>query len=149
MGAEGKDGFLKNLIFCETKDTINELKKCLERDQNLNDPQNSKFYKFINQYSETVEKSDIEPGKDDIHQNFLNENEILNFIEIILDQKLDFNNRLDGSRNVLEQWQKTRAFKNEGFSVQFRETGNEQLRNGQLNNALHFYNEAVLFGWFT
>ena len=148
MGEERKDGFLQNLIFCETKETINELKKCLERDQNLNVSQNSKICKFINQYLETIENSDTEPGKEDIDQNYLNENEILRFIEIILDQKLDFNNRLDGSRNVLDQWQKTRAFKNEAFSVQSRETGNENLRNGQLSNALRFYNEAVLFGWF-
>ena len=48
----------------------------------------------------------------------------------------------------LEQWQKSRASKNEEFSVHFRETGNENLRNGQWNNALHFYSEAVLFGKF-
>ena len=146
MGAEREYGFLKNLIYCETKETLNELKRSFEEDTNLNIPQNSSISKFINQYLETVDKIDTERGKDDIHRNILNEKEILNLIGIILERKLDFNHRLDGSRNVLEQWQTCRAFKNEELSVQLRETGNENLRNGQLNNALHSYNEAVLFG---
>ena len=146
MGAERRNGFLKNLIYCETKETINELKTCFELDQNLNVPQNENICKFINQYLETVDKSDTGGEKDDIQRNTLNEREILNLIGIILDKKLDFSHRLDGSRKVLDQWQKSRAFKNEEFCVQFRETGNESLRNGQLNEALHFYNEAVLFG---
>ena len=78
----------------------------------------------------------------------MNGKEILRLIEIILERKLDFNNRSNGSRNVLNQWKKARAIKNDQLSVQFRETGNEHFRNGQLNDALHFYNEAVLFGRF-
>ena len=31
-------------------------------------------------------------------------------------------------------------------SIKFRENGNDYLRKGELNHALHFYNEALLFG---
>ena len=148
MDAERKDGFLKNLIQNETKETINQLKSCLEKDDNTNDLSNSKIYQFINLYLESVGESETEATNNVAGECSLNDEEILNLIEILLERNLDFNHRTGGSRSVLEQWQKSRAFKNEEFSVQFRETGNENLRNGQWNNALHFYSEAVLFGKF-
>ena len=74
--------------------------------------------------------------------------DIINIIRHILKHKLDFSNRLDGKRNILEQWQKTRAYKNEEFSIKFRESGNDYLRIGQVNKALSLYNEALLNGLF-
>ena len=148
MGAERNDGFLKNLIKSETKETIYKLKASLEQDENSNDFSNSKIFKFIIQYLESVDKLDTEATDKDVGNCSLNDKEILNLIEALLKRNLDFNHRTDGNRSVLDQWQKSRAFKNEEFSVQFRETGNENLRNGQWNNALHFYTEAVLFGKF-
>ena len=74
--------------------------------------------------------------------------DIFSILRHILKHKLDFSSRLDGKRNTLEQWQKTRAYKNEEFSAKFRETGNDYLRIGQFNQALHFYNEALLYGLF-
>ena len=146
MGAERKDGFLKNLIKSETKKTINELKASLEQDENSNDLSNSKIFKFIIQYLESADKLDSEGNDKVVEDCSLNDKEILNLIETLLKRNIDFNRRTNGNRSVLDQWQKSRAFKNEEFSVQFRETGNQNLRNGQWNNALHFYNEAVLFG---
>ena len=148
MDAERKDGFLKNLIKSETKETINQLKSFLEQDDNTNDLSKSKIYQFINLYLESVGELETEATNNVAGECSLNDEEILNLIEILLERNLDFNHRTGGSRSVLEQWQKSRAFKNEEFSVQFRETGNENLRNGQWNNALHFYSEAVLFGKF-
>ena len=148
MDAERKDGFLKNLIKSETKETIKELKSCLEKDGNTNDLSNTKLYQFINLYLESVGESETEATNNKSSSCSLNDKEILNLIEILLERNLDFKHRTDESRSVLEQWQKSRASKNEEFSLQFRETGNENLRNGQWNNALHFYSEAVLFGKF-
>ena len=148
MDAERKDGFLKNLIKSETKEIIKELKSCLEKDGNTNDLSNTKLYQFINLYLESVGESETEATNNNASSCSLNDKEILNLIEILLERNLDFKHSTDESRSVLEQWQKSRASKNEEFSVQFRETGNENLRNGQWNNALHFYSEAVLFGKF-
>ena len=148
MDAERKDGFLKNLIKSETKETIKELKSCLEKDGNTNDLSNTKLYQFINLYLESVGESETEATNNKSSSCSLNDKEILNLIEILLERNLDFKHSADESRSVLEQWQKSRASKNEEFSLQFRETGNENLRNGQWNNALHFYSEAVLFGKF-
>ena len=65
----------------------------------------------------------------------------------MLEHKLDFSNRLNGKRNILELWQKTRASKNEELSIKLRESGNDYLRIAQLNKALCLYNEALLFGY--
>ena len=148
MGAERKHGFLKTLIYSETKEAINELKNCFEHERESDVTSSDKISKFIDQYLESIEESDTESRTSTIHKNCLNEKGILNLIDILLERKLDFTHRLDGNRSVLDQWQKSRAFKNEEFSVQFRERGNNNLKNGQWNQALHFYNEAVLFGWF-
>ena len=86
--------------------------------------------------------------QNDNNNSFLRGRDIFRIIQLILENQLDFNNRLNGSRSVLEQWQKTRANKNEEFSIKFRESGNECLKEGQLNEALHFYNEALLLGGF-
>ena len=146
MGAERKHGFLKNLIYSETKETINDLKNCFEKDRESGVTSSDNIAKLIDQYLESVEESETESQTTPKLKNCLNEKEILNLIQILLESKLDFSHRLDGSRSVLGQWQKSRAFKNEEFSVQFRERGNNNLKNGQWNQALHFYNEAVLFG---
>ena len=146
MGAERKHGFLKNLIYSEAKEAINELKNCFEHERKSDVTSSDNISKFIDQYLKSIEESDTESRTSTIHKNCLNEKGILNLIDILLERKLDFTHRLDGSRSVLDQWQKSRAFKNEEFSVQFRERGNNNLKNGQWNQALHFYNEAVLFG---
>ena len=68
--------------------------------------------------------------------------------DLIIENKLDFVHRLNRKRDIYGLWQKTRACKNEEFSIKFRENGNDYLRKGELNKALCLYNEALLFGKF-
>ena len=147
MGNEPKDGFLKQFIVSETKETIIELKKLFNKDDELKNSQNKTILKSINQYLETVQQSTAD--KNSIRHNRMNRKQISEFIEIILDKKLDFRNRFDKQRSVFDLWQKSRAFKNEEISRQCRERGNELLRNNQLDDALKYYNEALLFGLFS
>ena len=79
----------------------------------------------------------------------MNRKQIFELIEIILDKKLDFRNRFSKQKSILDVWQKSRASKNEEVSRKCRETGNELLRNNQLDDALKYYNEALLFGLFS
>lgn len=145
MGAERKNGFLKHLIISETKEAVIELKKCFDQNDKLR-VQNKKIYRNINQYLETSPQSTA--GVNAIQQHRLKWKHIVKLIEIILDNKLDFENRLNRNRNILDQWQKSRASKDDESSNNFREQGNGYLRNGQLQDALKLYNEALLFGRF-
>ena len=144
MGADRKNGFLKHLIINETKETVIELKKCFDRNDKLRVDQNKKIYKSINQYLETSQQATA--GVDAIQQHRMKWKHIVKLIEIILVNKSDFKNRLNKNRNILDLWQKSRAFKDDESSNKFREKGNEYLREGQLYDALKLYNEALLFG---
>ena len=143
MDAERQDGFIKELISTETNEVVKELGLILENKKDFIDPNNDRLQQLIDQYLQ--EKENI---KDSCNNNndLLQEEDIFILIRLILKHKLDFSHRLDGNRNILEQWQKTRAFKNEELSIKFRENGNDYLRKGELKEALHFYNEALLFG---
>ena len=147
MGTEPKDGFLKQFIVGETKETIIELKKLFHQGDVLKTIQNKTILKSINHYLETIQQSTA--GANSIHQNRMNKKQIFELIEIILDKKLDFRNRFNKQKSVLDVWQKSRASKNEEVSRKCRETGNELLRNNQLDDALKYYNEALLFGLFS
>ena len=147
MDAEQQHGFIKNLISSETKDTIFELKSVIEKQRNLNDLSNEYLLNYITKYQEEIENVETISTNND-KKDCMRGQDILIFIKLILENKLDFSNRLEGTRSVLEQWKKTRAYKNDEFSTEFREKGNSFLRTGELNHALHFYNEAILFGKF-
>ena len=147
MEAKRENGFIRNLISSETKDVLIELKNVIENKIDLEECNYKSILSSITrclQFNESEEANTESNVKD----NVLRGQHIFGIIKLILEHKLDFNSRLDGSRNVLKQWKKTRAYKNEEFSVKFRENGNDCLRKGELNNALLFYNEALLFGWY-
>ena len=82
MGAERKDGFLKYLIFKETKEIISNLKTCFDKDDELRIDENTNIIKCINQYLETVQQ--FRTSKTISHPNCMNGKEILRLIEIIL-----------------------------------------------------------------
>ena len=145
MEAERQDGFMKKLIFRETKETMTELNDIIINKNDISENERENIKRLIALYQQTLEPID-DSSNHEPNNNFLSTLDILNIITHILKHKLDFSNRLNRARNILEQWQKTRAYKNEEFSIKFRENGNNYLRLGQLNTALHFYNEALLFG---
>ena len=148
MDAARQDGFIKNLMCSETKEAFKELMKVIEDiPHDINRYYGDNIIPLITEYLQSSEITETSLPKN-TENNKINGNDIFNIIRLILEHKLDFSNRLGGTRNILEQWQKTRAQKNEEFSIKFRESGNDYLRSGQLNNALHFYNEALQFGWF-
>ena len=147
MEAERQDGFIKELISTETNEVVKELGLILENKKVFVDLNNDRLQQLIDQYLQEKENiKDSCPTKDNNNNDLLQEEDIFTLIRLILKHKLDFSHRLDGNRNILEQWQKTRAFKNEELSIKFRENGNDYLRKGELKEALHFYNEALLFG---
>ena len=149
MDAKRQNGFIKNLIETETIDVANELKTIIENRKKDNDDNRNKapeklIKKFL-QEIKTEESAQTKPGYD----NLIRGHDVFTILGMIFENKLDFHNRLNGKRNVLDQWQKTRSCKNEELSIRLRENGNDFLRKGELKNALHFYNEAILFGKFT
>ena len=145
MEAKREDGFMKNLISSETKDVLIELKNVIENKIDLEECNYKAILSSITQYLQFNESEEANT-ESNLKDNVLQGHHIFGIIKLILEHKLDFNSRLNGSRNVLKQWKKTRAYKNEEFSIKFRENGNDCLRKGELNNALFFYNEALLFG---
>ena len=147
MNKGKQDMFMKELISRETKETVEELGKIIN-DSNYKSDHESENLKplivlFLHQ-SVNVDDS----NKDKSNKDVISGNDIINIIKHILKHKLDFNNRLNGGQNILEQWQKTRASKNEELSIKLRESGNDYLRIGQLNKALLLYNEALLYGFY-
>ena len=146
MEAQRQNGFMKNLISSETKDVLIELKHVMENKIDLEECNYKSILSSITQCLQFNESENANT-ESNVKDNVLRGHHIFGIIKLILEHKLDFNRRLDGSRDVLKQWKKTRAYKNEEFSSKFRENGNDCLRKGQLNNALLFYNEALLFGW--
>ena len=147
MEAIKQDKFMKELISRETIEAVTELKKIIK--EKGNDFAEKKDYKNVkNLINLCLQQSkDAKNGSIKVdNNNHLTKDDIVNIIKCFLKNNLDFNNRLKGSRNVLEQWQKTRASKNEDNSVKLREKGNDYLRIGQLNESLALYNEALLHG---
>ena len=146
MDAERHVGFIKDLMKIETIEVVTELNNIIDKTNKADiDKENSTLRRFLANCSEEIKggvKIDSKPEYD----NLIRGSDISDIFELIFDNQLDFENRLGTKRNVLEQWQKTRAYKNEEFSIKFRENGNDYLRKGDLNHALHFYNEALLFG---
>ena len=140
MDAKRQNGFIKNLIETETIDVANELKTIIEDRKKDNDDNIKTFLQEI----KTGESAQTKPGYD----NLIRGHDVFTILGMIFENKLDFHNRLNGKRNVLEQWQKNRSCKNEELSIKLRENGNDFLRKGELKSALHFYNEAILFGKF-
>ena len=146
MDAERQDGFIKELISTETNEVVKELGLILENKKVFVDLNNDRLQQLIYQYLQEKENIKDSCSTNNNNNDLLQEEDIFTLIRLILKHKLDFSHRLDGNRNILEQWQKTRAFKNEELSIKFRENGNDYLRKGELKEALHFYNEALLFG---
>ena len=146
MDALKQDKFMKELISKETFEAVTELKKIIKEkgcdSTEKNDNKNVK--NLINLCLQ--QSKDAKNGPIKIDNNHLTKDDIVILIKYFLKNNLDFNNRLKGSRNVLEQWQKTRASKNEENSIKLREKGNDYLRIGQLNESLALYNEALLHG---
>ena len=146
MDAERHVGFIKDLMKIETIEVVTELNNIIDKTNKADiDKENSTLRRFLANCSEEIKggvKIDSKPECDSLIRG----SDISDIFELIFDNQLDFENRLGTKRNVLEQWQKTRAYKNEEFSIKFRENGNDYLRKGDLNHALHFYNEALLFG---
>ena len=146
MDAERHPGFIKDLMKKETTEVVNELNNIINNTNKADvDKENSTLRGFLTNCSEEI-KSGAKINAKPEYDNLIRGRDISDILALILDNKLDFENRLGTKRNVLEQWQKTRAYKNEEFSIKFRENGNDYLRKGDLNHALHFYNEALLFG---
>ena len=146
MDAARQDGFIKNLICSETKEAFKELNRVIEDQTHHQTPYyGDKIIPCITEYLQSTENTETSSTMNTTNKKMTG-NDIINIIRLILENKLDFSNRLGGTRNILEQWQKTRVHKNEEFSIKFRENGNDYLRSGELNNALHCYNEALQFG---
>ena len=146
MDAERHVGFIKDLIKTETIEVVTELNNIIDQSNKADaDKGNSALRCFLTNCSEEI-KGGVKINSKPEYDNLIRGSNISDILALIFDNKLDFENRLGIKRDVLEQWQKTRAYKNEEFSIKFRENGNDYLRKGELNHALHFYNEALLFG---
>ena len=137
MDAEKEDKFMKNLISQETKHAITALKNIIE-DKNYIEEEGDENLKCLVTLC-------LQPPEDQM-RNHVSRQDIISIIKHVLRYKLDFSHRLDGKRDILKQWQKTRASKDEELSVKLREKGNDYLRIGQLQKALCLYNEALLYG---
>ena len=143
------DGYIKSLLTTEMLEVVTELNDiidCKNKDGN---------YRKIDDASQNLIKKCLEEiqSEENVQTNFeydnlIRDQDITKLLRLILENDLDFVNRLNGKRDIFSLWQKTRACKNEEFSIKFRENGNDYLRKGELNKALCLYNEALLFGKF-
>ena len=138
---------MKELISRETKEAFADLKGKLETssDSEWSSAERTTVESLINLYLQQS-KSAVKSKIKSIDELKVSKSDIYRIIQCIFKHKLDFSNRCGGKRNILEVWQKTRAFKNEEDSIKLRESGNDYLRIGQLNKALALYNEALLYG---
>ena len=113
MDAKKQDHFLKQFMSRETKEAISELSEILK---NSNDTHRSKLKELINIYLRKSDNADKDPtGKDE--NNLISSHDVMHIIREVLKNKLDFNNRLGGTLNIFELWQKSRANKDEEGSV--------------------------------
>ena len=142
MDEKRQDHFLKQFMSRETKEAISELSEILEASS---DTHRCKLKELITIYLQKSDNTDKDwTGLDE--NNLISSHDVIHIIREVLKNKLDFNNRLGGTRNIFELWQKSRAKKDEEGSVKLRESGNDCLRAGKIGEALHFYNEALLRG---
>ena len=146
METKQQNKFMKELISRETKEAFTDLKSKLETSSD-SDPNSSNYKTVKSLINVYLEQSKSANGKiKTIDQLKVSKCDINHIIKCIFKYKLDFSNRCGSKRNILDVWQKTRAFKNEEDSIKLRESGNDYLRIGQLNKALALYNEALLYG---
>ena len=147
MNVKKHGGYIKNLLATEMVEVVTELNDiidCKYKYNNYGEVDNAS-HNFIKKCLEEIQ-SEEKVQTNFEYDNSIRDQDIIELLRLILENKLDFVNRLNGKRDIFGLWQKTRACKNEEFSIKFRENGNDYLRKGDLNHALHFYNEALLFG---
>ena len=149
MNVKRHDGYIKSLLTTEMVQVVlelNDIIDCKNKEGNFEevDDTSQKFIKKCIEEMQSEEKVQTSYEYD----NSIRDQDIIKLLRLILENKLDFVNRLNGKRDIFSLWQKTRACKNEEFSIKFRENGNDYLRKGELNKALCLYNEALLFGKF-
>ena len=142
MDAERQDKFLKELMSRETNEAISELSEILENHSDSDSSNLKRLISVLLQQSDNTEEVSARKNEN----NRMNSHDVIHIIREILKNKLDFNNRLGGKRNILKLWQKSRAYKNEEGSIRLREFGNDYLRAGKISEALLVYNEALLYG---
>ena len=149
MNVKRHNGYIKSLLTTEMVEVVTELNDiidCKNKDGKFEevDDASQKFIKRCIEEIQSEEKAQTNYEYD----NSIQDQDIIKLLRLILENKLDFVNRLNGKRDIFGLWEKTRACKNEEFSIKFRENGNDYLRKGELNKALCLYNEALLFGKF-
>ena len=121
--------FFKKFIDSETD-------RILERLKNLSTSATLEKFRVLR-------KSESSHGDDcDVSQD-VTLDDIHHVLELILRHGIDF--RRSTNESVLNLWQKTRATKDNSKSEALREAGNKLLNDGQLDEAVAQYNEAVLF----
>ena len=149
MNVKKPDGYIKSLLATEMLEVVTELNDiidCKYKDNNYGEIDDT-LHNFIKKCLEEIQ-SEVKFQTNFEYDNSIRDQDIIKLLRIILENQLDFVNRLNGKRDIFGLWQKTRACKNEEFSIKFRENGNDYLRKGELNKALCLYNEALLFGKF-
>ena len=149
MNVKRHNGYIKSLLTTEMVEVVTELNDlidCKNKDVSFEevDDASQKLIKKCIEEIQSEEKAQTNYEYD----NSIQDQDIIKLLRLILENKLDFVNRLNGKRDIFGLWEKTRACKNEEFSIKFRENGNDYLRKGELNKALCLYNEALLFGKF-
>ena len=142
MDAERQDKFLKELMSRETKEATSELSEILENNIDTHSSNLRRLISLFLKKSDNAEEMSARKNEN----NRMGSHDVIHIIREVLKNKLDFNNRLGGKRNILKLWQKSRAYKNEEGSIRLREFGNDYLRAGKISEALLVYNEALLFG---
>ena len=121
--------FFKKFLDSETDRILDRLKKL---------PTSATLQKF-----KVLHKSEASHCDDcDVSQDVTLE-DIHHVLDLILRHGIDF--RRSTNESVLNLWQKTRASKDNSRSEALRESGNKLLNDGQLDEAVAQYNEAVLF----
>ena len=149
MNVKRQSGYIKSLLTTEMVEVVTELNNIIDgknKDGNFGEIDDVS-QKFIKRCIEEIQSEEKVQNNSE-HDNSIRDQDIIKLLRLILENKLDFVNRLNGNRDIFGLWQKTRACKNEEFSIKFRENGNDYLRKGELNKALCLYNEALLFGKF-
>ena len=149
MNVKRQSGYIKSLLTTEMVEVVTELNNIIDgknKDCNFGEIDDVS-QKFIQRGIEEIQSEEkVQTSYE--YDNSIRDQDIIKLLRLILENKLDFVNRLNGNRDIFGLWQKTRACKNEEFSIKFRENGNDYLRKGEFNKALCLYNEALLFGKF-
>ena len=97
MDAKKKDRFFKEFIARETKEGILELHEILEKSSDTNNRQLKELIRLFLQQSDKVDDdSTIKNNNISIRSH-----DVIHIIQEVLKNKLDFNNRLHGNKNIL------------------------------------------------